>query len=616
MNNCIIHNNLNKLRDLLIEIQFQFNDIKHYIPSVWVNYQNNIDQIPINFPQFLVNKIDEILLISKELDFKKQPKMRIFNSFVRLTTAFDHINLPFITTQNLRYFKNEGTFIKTIALLPYLKELGITHLYLLPITEIGIEGRKGKLGSPYSIKNHRKIDEHLAEPLIDMSVEEQLAALVEACHLIGIKVVLEMVFRTSSKDNDLILDHPNWFYWVKSNNIQHSFKPPKFEGDDLKIIKEKIESKDFEDLIPPHADYINLFCDTPIKVWKEGNKIYGLTQKNELCEIPGAFADWPPDDTQPLWTDVTYLKLHTHPKFNYIAYNTVRMYDFELLEEQYRNVELWNYLIGIIPYYIKEFDIDGVMIDMGHALPNELLEQIVTNAKKVKENFLFIEENFVISNLSIDKGFEIVVGYLPFDLTSLDKTIHLINELSDPNLKIKFFGTPETHNTPRSYWRTKTKNYSVFTYLLSNLLSNSVPCIHNGFELLEFVPVNTGLDFSEMDIQQFPILPLFDYSILSWMNPKGNIIEEIVEINKIIDLHNFNIIQAQKTCENILSIQISDNQKNYILLVNYSNSSQKISLRSIDFLIKEIIFSSDVELSNIEILFSSSFAFVFGVLDK
>lgn len=616
MNNSRKQLNLNKLRRLLVEKQSQFDEVKHYIPCAWIDFKDNTNQIPVNFPQFLVNKLDEILMISNELDINKTKKMRIFNSLTRLTTAYDHINLPFVVTQNQRYFKNNGTFIKTIALLPYLKELGITHLYLLPITEIGVEGRKGHLGSPYSIKNHRKIDQNLTEPLIEMTVEEQFSALVEACHLVDIKVVLEMVFRTASKDNDLTLEHPDWFYWVKSQNDDHSFKPPKFDENDLKIIKEKIKTKYFEGLIPPPIDYINLFCDTPVKVWKEDNKVMGLTQNNELCEIPGAFADWPPDDTQPLWSDVTYLKLHNNSKFNYIAYNTVRMYDSELLDEKFRNTELWNYLIGIIPHYIEQFDIDGVMIDMGHALPRELLEQIVTNAKQLKDDFLFIEENFVVSNLSIKKGFEIVVGYLPFDLTKLNKTIHLINELSEPNLKIKFFGTAETHNTPRAFWRTNTKNFSVFTYLLSNLLSNSVPFIHNGFELLESVPVNTGLDFSEEDIRQFPTLPLFDYSVLSWINPNGNIFENIIDINKIIDSHNFKVNQAQKLDENILSVQVSNSEHYYVLLVNYSTTSESIGLSTLDFVIKEVIYSIDIELNKTEIHFLSSFAFVFGVIDK
>lgn len=607
--------NLLKLRNLLVEKQNQLDNLKHYIPSIWLDNNIKPNSIPVNFPQFLVNKIDEIFQISNNLSFKENKKNRIYNSLVRLTTAFDHKQKQNYSSVNNYYFKSEGTFVKTIAILPYLKKLGISHLYLLPITEIGKNGRKGQLGSPYSIKDHKKIDSNQSEPLLQMSVEEQFKALVEACHLIGMKVIVEMVFRTSSKDSDLIFEHPEWFYWIKSNKSENTFKPPKFEESDLISIKQAVESGDFENLIPPDPEYTNLFCEPPIKVFKEGEKIFGLNAEDILCEIPGAFADWPPDDTQPLWNDVTYLKLHNNPKFNYIAYNTVRMYDLELLKEEFRNIELWDYLSGIIPFYINEFDIDGVMIDMGHAMPTELLNLIISNAKKLKQNFLFLEENFVISNQSLEKGFDIVVGYLPFDLHNSDKTIKLINELNNPELNIRYFGTPETHNTPRAFWRTGSKNFCIYAYLLSNLLNNAIPFIHNGFELLEKMPVNTGLGFEQSDLQQFPILPLFDNAELNWLNQEGNIINEICEINKITDANKISITSASKTEEDILQIEIKFNNSNAKLFVNYSNNSNTIKIQVNENKPKQIIIQSDVEATSEEIIFNSSFAFILFVLD-
>lgn len=608
------HNNLNKLHKLLVEKQNDLNSIKYHIPSIWLDYSydyNNL--IPVNFPQFLVNKIDEIISISQNKE-SKQTKKRIYNSFVRLTTSFNHqSNYKISLSYN---FNNNGTFLKTIAILPYLKLLGITHLHLLPITEIGIDGRKGNLGSPYSIKNHLKLDRNLTDTIVEMTAEEQFTALVEACHLIGIKVILEMVFRTSSKDNDLIFEHPEWFYWIKSNKFQSSFKPPKFEQKQLLEIKNKVEKLDFQDLIPPVEEYRNRFCEAPIKVWKENNKLYGTTKDGKLCEIPGAFADWPPDDTQPLWSDVMYLKLHNHPDFNYIAYNTVRMYDNKLKDKKYRNTELWEYLSNIIPFYIETFDIDGVLIDMGHALPKELLTMIIENAKKLKSDFMFIEENFVVSNHSLEKGFEAVVGYLPFDLIDLEKTINLINELSVKELNVKYFGTAETHNTPRAYWRAKTKNYSIYTYLLSNLLNNSIPFIHNGFELLEEVPVNTGLDFLAEEVELFPILPLFDYFELNWQNSNRNIICEIIQINKITDELHLSSIRASELLDKILLVEFDDTKNNYILLVNYSKKPCKLDLQTLKYTFKKVLYQLEVDLNQNNILFNSYFSFVFGILDK
>ena len=44
-----------------------------------------------------------------------------------------------------------------------------------------------------------------------------LAGFVEAAHLLGMRVVLEFVLRTASKDSDWIAAHPDWFYWIKAD---------------------------------------------------------------------------------------------------------------------------------------------------------------------------------------------------------------------------------------------------------------------------------------------------------------------------------------------------------------------------------------------------------------
>ena len=53
-----------------------------------------------------------------------------------------------------RNYTLEGTFNALTSKLDYIKDLGTDILYLLPIIEIGKVGRKGSLGSPYSIKDY------------------------------------------------------------------------------------------------------------------------------------------------------------------------------------------------------------------------------------------------------------------------------------------------------------------------------------------------------------------------------------------------------------------------------------------------------------------------------
>ena len=59
---------------------------------------------------------------------------------------------------NVRQYTPEGTFAAAQKELPRLQELGIDILWLMPIHPIGVEGRKGTLGSYYAIKDYCAIN--------------------------------------------------------------------------------------------------------------------------------------------------------------------------------------------------------------------------------------------------------------------------------------------------------------------------------------------------------------------------------------------------------------------------------------------------------------------------
>jgi len=58
-----------------------------------------------------------------------------------------------------------------------------------------------------------------------IDVQEQFKALVQAAHLLGIRIVLDFIPRTAARDSDLIKEHPDWFYWIKIEELA-SYKPP------------------------------------------------------------------------------------------------------------------------------------------------------------------------------------------------------------------------------------------------------------------------------------------------------------------------------------------------------------------------------------------------------
>jgi glycosidase len=212
--------------------------------------------------------------------------------------------------------------------------------------------------------------------------------------------------------------------------------------------------------------------------------------------------------------------MYTHPQFNYMAYNTIRMYDERLAQPAYRNTPLWEYITGVIPYWQTHFGIDGVMIDMGHALPMPLKQQVIAAARAVNPDFAFWDENFMISGQSRAEGYNAVMGYLMFDLHMWHKVREFVNMVAHQPLPILTFLPPENHNTQRASARYGGLTYAQFAAVLCMTLPG-MPFVLTGMELGETQPINTGIGFSSDQLKQYPAekLPLFSAAALNWERP-------------------------------------------------------------------------------------------------
>lgn len=537
-------------------------------------------KLQVNPAKYYSDRIQELFDLAATLgppNMKHQPDSAvIYNVFLRYSFAYAEepgVNVLELTPSG---FRRTGTFLKLIAALPYLHSLGINTIYLLPITSTGRTNRKGNLGSPYSIRNPYKLDSLLAEPALGLSAETEFKAFMECAHSIGMRVILEFVFRTASLDSEWAVEHPDWFYWIKdetenreSDSMDETkYGNPIFTPEELELIKTKILADDFKKLPPPHEAYKELFAEAPRRAELDGDQVIGTGPAGERLRIPFAFADWPPDDVQPPWSDVTYLRLYDHPRFNYIAYNTVRMYDYSLAQPANRIKALWETISDIIPFYIKQYDIDGIMLDMGHALPLPLRREIVKKARKVKKNFTFWEENFSLSEHSAEEGYSAVVGYLPFDLHVWWKVRHIIDMLSGEGSPIAFFGTGENHNTPRTASRPGGVAFARFAFALSTLLP-SLPFIHSGMEIFEHSPINTGLGFSNEEIEQWPSerLPLFSAGSMNW-DSEQTMVETIVKI-LAVRRRNF-VLEENFNPETIIPLE-TENEFVFAFLRKFSN---------------------------------------------
>ena len=106
---------------------------------------------------------------------------------------------------NIRQFSPEGTFQGVEAQLPRLKDLGVDILWLMPMYEIGTEGRKGTLGSYYAISDYKKVNP-------EFGTMEDFEHLVAEAHKLGFKVILDWVANQTAPDNVWMTEKPAEFY--------------------------------------------------------------------------------------------------------------------------------------------------------------------------------------------------------------------------------------------------------------------------------------------------------------------------------------------------------------------------------------------------------------------
>lgn len=580
--------NLLKLRNIILENKPNY-PINYAIPSQFnVNGYETLAKLAngehlINPYDFLVNLLDDLFLKDyqpkpikslsqiKNTKFKKGgdwiKKSVVYSMMVRTSTAWDHDRNGFIDKNNIYHLKENGTFIKTLMLLPFLLEMGVSAIYLLPISKFSTINQKGDLGSPYSVSNFFKLDPNLADPLVGdkLTIDEQFKLLVEACHLLGIRVLIDIIPRTNATDSELIIDHPEWFYWIKTKDLKKYQAPYVDEIKQIIIppINKYMKTLYSSENVKKHLSMFQFDPKTQDKekwqLLKEEYKntkdvnILTLVDKYFGLTTAPAFAD-PINDTQPPWTDITFFRLYLdHPKTNikflknknippYILFDIIKA---NLHPGNIPNLELWETLANVIPHYQKQYGIDGARIDMGHALPKELVKLIIKRAKENDPDFCFIAEELDPSNHRKAKalGYNIIVGngfMMEWDLNNLNMHKFMLNQ---HKFSLPSFACGETHDTPRLAARDGGHLQTRFLTIMNMFIPNAVPFINSGQEVLEKQPMNTGIGARENELYMldkddpfYGKLALFDTFQIHYLNPNSydikNHLKQIKPIRK------------------------------------------------------------------------------------
>ena len=98
-----------------------------------------------------------------------------------------------IYEMNVRQYTPEGTFAAAAEHLPRLQRLGVDVIWLMPVYPIGIDQRKGTLGSYYAISDYCAINP-------EFGTMEDFEKFLSGAHDAGFKVILDWVANHTSPD--------------------------------------------------------------------------------------------------------------------------------------------------------------------------------------------------------------------------------------------------------------------------------------------------------------------------------------------------------------------------------------------------------------------------------
>lgn len=142
------------------------------------------------------------LLLPASVAFASAPNA-VAPSWVKSATVYE---------VNVRQYSANSKLTSVTKDIPRLKKLGVKVLWLMPIYPIGEENRLGSLGSPYSIKDYKKVNP-------EFGTSADLKALIKAAHAAGLHVILDWVANHTAWDNAWVTNHPDWYTQVDGQII-------------------------------------------------------------------------------------------------------------------------------------------------------------------------------------------------------------------------------------------------------------------------------------------------------------------------------------------------------------------------------------------------------------
>ncbi|CAF4865472.1 unnamed protein product, partial [Rotaria sp. Silwood1] len=158
--------------------------------------------------------------------------------------------------------------------------MGIDLVWFLPIHPIGMTNRKGTFGSPYSIDDFRGVNPQYG-------TMDDFHRLVSEIHQLGMRLMIDIVFRHTSHDCTWVKDHPEWYARDEKGN-PIALVPEwtdildlKFEGNEETLWPELIDTLKFWCENGVDGFRTDVACCIPMEFWHRARR--AVSEVNSRC---------------------------------------------------------------------------------------------------------------------------------------------------------------------------------------------------------------------------------------------------------------------------------------------------------------------------------------------
>lgn len=493
--------------------------------------------------------------IAKAKDTSWLRSTSIYGLMVRTAGSWDHDRDEQIDTANLYALRDQGTFLKCIALLPLWKRMGIRTILLHQPFETGTTALPHLYPKKEAITHFQKIQEALKDPMLpDMSALEQCVAFIEACHVLGIRVILEYCPGKIARENAYIAEHPEWFYWIDKAK-EAGYQPPVCHTLPQNTIPHTYTLRDF---------YRSEQVREHIAIFKEAPSSAMLKADASTLEVTTApyFSDQI-NASIPADKDTTPLRFYTdqHPHIpedvnTTIPYVTQDVLRADLHPGKTAMKSLWDMVCENILWYQDTLQIDGIYVAKAFLIPEELQIQMAKTAHKHRSDFVMIAEDGIMDNGEywLEKGYDAISGSMAYEERQLQN-----NRFHDIAYRLKSCECPmlaasEFFDSPRIRTGEHGEQAAITLTVMNHFLPNGIPYIENGWECFETQPLQLSEYGNEASLHTLPLEDsragkqgFLDAYYFNYRHPEiRSVLDIMTKIQSIRNSYLDTIIQPEK----------------------------------------------------------------------